>query len=278
MRNGGSSSEGSRPLAEGGAINGSGAAPGNPLSKFQPSTGCGVPLPAEQVPTVPGSRTGYTELEVEQTGATLGANQPDRAGKRQFFLRVPADYDPNRPYRVVYIGQGCGGLRSGNTNTYPLFDEASGGTEQAVYVALSVPDNDANPGCYDNNSGSESQEWEAFDLIHTFVESHYCVDNDRIYVSGYSTGAWLATMWGCYFGGTPSPPLDAPDLVAGRMERRFAPRWAIRGSAAAESARNTRAAPLKSRNGTRSSCARRAASAIPINRSTRSRLLRSSSI
>jgi hypothetical protein len=196
-----------------------------------PSSGCGRALPAEQVPTLTGSRTGYTEWHVTETGATLGAEQPQNAGERQFFVRVPADYDPNRPYRVVYIGQGCGAQQAGKTNTFPLFDELRGGTEQAVYVGLSVPDNAANPGCYDNNTGALSQEWEAFELIHTFVERTYCVDNDRIFVSGYSTGGWLSNMWGCYFGGTPSPPLDEPDVAAGRSERRFAPRWAIRGRA-----------------------------------------------
>jgi len=193
------------------------------------SSGCGKELPMQQVPSIPGSRTGYTEWHVTQTGATLGADEPSLAGDRQFFVRVPFDYDPLRAYRVVYIGQGCGTQHAGKTNTYPLFSEAQGGSEQAVYVGLSVPDNAANPGCYDNNNGPESQEWEAFDLIHTFVEKTYCVDNNRIYVAGYSTGAWVANMWGCYFAGTPSPPLDEPDVSAGRMQRKFAPHWAIRG-------------------------------------------------
>jgi hypothetical protein len=127
---------------------------------------------------------------------------------------------PAKPYRVVYIGQGCGANRAAKNNTYPLFIEAQGGTEQAVYVAVSVPDNDANPGCYDNNSGPQSQEWEAFELMHTLVEGTFCVDNNQIFVTGYSTGGWLANMWGCYFGGVPDPP------------RKFAPNWAIRGHAA----------------------------------------------
>jgi hypothetical protein len=194
-----------------------------------PSSGCGKPLPAQQVATIPGSRTGYTEWFVNQTGATLGADQPTLAGPRQFFVRVPADYDRNRPYRVVYMGSGCGARRAGKTSTYPLFDEVQGGSEQAVYVGMSVPDNDSNPGCYDNNTGELSGEWEAFELMHTLVESTYCVDNRRIYVAGYSTGAWLSNMWGCYFGGTPSPPLDEPDRKANRAQRKFSPRWAIRG-------------------------------------------------
>lgn len=202
--------------------------PSDPNSVW-PSNGCGKPLPAEQVPTIPGSRTGYTEWHVKQTGATLAANNPKNAGDRQFFVRVPADYDPQRPYRVVYVGHGCGTLHGGKTSTDPFFDESRGGSEQAVYVGLSVPDNAANPGCYDNNNGEGSQEWEAFDLIHTFVEQTYCVDNNRIFVTGYSTGGWLSNMWSCYFGGTGA--LDDADVAAGRSERKFAPTWPVRGGA-----------------------------------------------
>lgn len=180
------------------------------------STGCGMPPPAGQVQSIPDSRTGYTEYFVTQTGANLVATNPARAGERQYFVRLPADYDPETAYRIVYVGQGCGALRAGRTNTYALFDSKYGGTDQAIYVGLSVPDNDANPGCYDNNSGPESQEWEAFDLIHTAIEKAFCVDNNRIYVAGYSTGGWLSNMWGCYFGGV-------------KPDRKFAPNWAIRG-------------------------------------------------
>lgn len=215
------------PTEDGGAADAAG--PTDPNSVWR-SSGCGKSLPPEQVETIPGSRTGYTEWHVQQTGATLGANDPNIAGDRQFFVRVPSDYDPSFPYRVVYIGHGCGTIHGGKTSTDPFFDESRGGDEQAVYVGLSVPDNAANPGCYDNNHGEMSQEWEAFDLIHTFVEKTYCVDNNRIFVTGYSTGGWLANMWSCYFGGT-GAPLDAPDVAAGRKQRKFAPKWPVRGGA-----------------------------------------------
>lgn len=236
MASGGSSvipSGGSSSGGSGGVPSSSGAGPGSSmdLDKPWPSSGCGKDPPANQVDTVPGSRTGYTEFEVQQTGATLGADQPTKALPRQYFVRLPFDYDSSKPYRVVYIGQGCGAQRAGKTATYPLFDEDQGGTEQAIYVGVSVPDDSSNPGCFDNNSGPESQEWEAFDLIHTMVESTYCVDNNRIFVAGYSTGGWLANMWGCYFGGTPSPPLDKTPGDMGRAERKFSPKWAMRGRA-----------------------------------------------
>jgi hypothetical protein len=183
------------------------------------SSGCGKALPPTQVPTTPGQRTGYTEFHVQQTGATLAATDLSKAVSRQFFVRVPADYDVNKAYRVVYITQGCGTLNAGRDATYPLFSESLGGTEQAVYVAVSLPPNMPNNTCYDNRAGMSSQEWEAFDLFHNFVESRYCVDNNRIYTAGYSSGGWISNMWGCYLAGIPTPP------------RKFLPKWALRGRA-----------------------------------------------
>jgi hypothetical protein len=119
----------------------------------------------------------------------------------------------------VYLGQGCGGYKVANTSTYPLYKESMGGTEQAIYVAMDIPDDMANQDCYDNRDGLRSQEWEAFQLFQEFVDAHYCVDLNKIYVAGYSTGSWLANMWGCYFSGWPKPP------------RKFAPTYHIRAQA-----------------------------------------------
>jgi poly(3-hydroxybutyrate) depolymerase len=186
--------------------------------------GCGKGLPTDpmQVETEVGKPTGYTQWKVMGTGATISGPQPQKAGPRTFWVRVPIDYDPNKPYRVVYIGQGCGGYKIANTNTLPLFKEALKGSEQAIYVALDIPENNVNMDCYDNRDGKSSQEWEAFELFHKVVDENYCVDNNRVYVSGYSTGGWLANMWGCYFGG-------GIDTTKARL---FAPCYHIRGQAA----------------------------------------------
>jgi hypothetical protein len=122
---------------------------------------------------------------------------------------------------------GCGPFNAANTSSYQLFREALGGTEQAIYVAMDLPTNMANMNCYDNRDGALSQEWEAFELFHSVVDENYCVDNNRIYVAGYSTGGWLANMWGCYFAGDGQNPASTPGVP-----RKFAPRYRIRGQAA----------------------------------------------
>jgi len=183
-----------------------------------PGKGCNKDLPMNQVPTKPGTPTGYTHYSVMGTGATLTGTITTKAGERTFWVRVPADYDSTIPYPVIYIGQGCGGYDSANTSTLPLHKEMLGGTEEAIYVALDIPKDMANMDCYDNRDGKSSQEWEAFELFHNVVDQNYCVDNNRVFVSGYSTGGWLNNMWGCYFAGTLDP----------KMPRRFAPCYHIR--------------------------------------------------
>jgi poly(3-hydroxybutyrate) depolymerase len=167
------------------------------------------------------------------TGATLAGPMPAKAGPRTFWVRVPADYDPRHAYRVVYMGQGCGGLGVANTTTYPLYQEASGGNEEAIYVALDIPTDRANLDCYDTAAGPSSQEWEAFELIHAVVDATYCVDNDQIFVSGYSSGGYVANMWGCYFAGDGAHPWNGVPGGggAGAAPRRFAPRYHVRGQA-----------------------------------------------
>jgi poly(3-hydroxybutyrate) depolymerase len=193
--------------------------------------GCGKPLPAAQPMTVPGTPKGYLQYTVMGTGATLAGPQPQKAAPRTFWVRVPVDYDPNRAYRVVYLGQGCGGYGMANTSTYQLYKESAGGTEQAIYVALDIPTDMANEDCYDNRDGPSSQEWEAFELFHTVVDANYCVDNDNVFVAGYSTGGWLANMWGCYFAGDGAHPANGTPGGAGVSPRRFAPRYHLRGQA-----------------------------------------------
>lgn len=207
------------PTSGAGAAGAAGAASDNQdlppdLSERWPSSGCGKPLPQRAL------ANGYSAWHVAQTGETLAGTDPARQNVRDFLVRAPSDYDSARPYRVVYLLRGgCDSRGDLGDAVYDLANEGRGGDEQAVYVDVAVPQLDQNPHCYDTGTGTGSLEYEAFDRIHTQVESNYCVDNNRIFVAGYSQGGALANMWGCYFSGTPEPP------------RKFSPKWAIRGHA-----------------------------------------------
>jgi poly(3-hydroxybutyrate) depolymerase len=197
-------------------------APGNAPTRG-PGLGCGKAVPDNQVPTVVGSPTGYTHFTVIGTGDNLTPTPlPSRRGPRTFWVRVPANYDANKAYPLIYVGQGCGGYQAANTSTLALYKESLGGNEQAIYVALDIPEDHVNMDCYDNKGGLQAQEWEAFQLFTRFVDSNYCVDTSRIYVAGYSTGGWLSNMWGCYFGSQPDPMFD---------KRKFAPEYHVRAQA-----------------------------------------------
>jgi hypothetical protein len=200
-------------------------------------TGCGKALPANQPTTVPGSPKGYLQYTVMGTGATLAGPHPEKAGPRTFWVRVPADYDPNHAYRVVYLGQGCGPPDSANAVTYHLYAENVGGTEEAIYVAVDIPTDMVDMDCYDDRDGAASQEWEAFELFHEVVDADYCVDNDHVFVAGFSGGAWLANMWGCYFAGDGQHPWNGvpggdEDGGVATGPRQFARKYHLRGQAA----------------------------------------------
>ena len=76
--------------------------------------------------------------------------------------------------------------------------------------------------CYDNRDGLTSQEWEAFGLFMAIVDAQYCVDLNKIYVAGYSTGGWLTRTCGA---------ATSPDLARPAAQVRAA-RYHLRAQAA----------------------------------------------
>jgi hypothetical protein len=200
---------GAAPLAGGGSAPGwpsSGGAAGDEDAPLLDGDGCG---------REPEQALGqWQQYSVPLSGETLGA--PHQHTEREIFVRLPSDYDPSARYRVVYIGVGCGATNT-PTASYPLWDANQGGDPQAIYVAMSLADPPTNNHCYDNLAGVDSIEWESLDHDHAFVSSRFCVDQDKVYTGGFSSGAWLANMYSCYFGGIPDPP------------RKFLPKVALRG-------------------------------------------------
>jgi len=155
------------------------------------SAGCGKPLPA--LITV----NKWSDM----------ADQPARAGfpppimvdgiKRGFYMFVKSGYDPNKPTRVIYEGAGCGDTSDahGGTSGYAYQNVDGSSPEQTIQVGIDYSRGD---NCYDN-SNPNSNDFKFFPILHKFVEDNFCVDLNRQFYSGYSTGAWMGNQFTCAF-------------------------------------------------------------------------------
>jgi poly(3-hydroxybutyrate) depolymerase len=119
--------------------------------------------------------------------------------KRNYFLRLPMNYDPTKAYPVDMAATGCAGNETtGSSGSYTL-PSASGGQPDSIQIGLSyVTSNAANPSCVAfTDDYVDSPEPEYISAVIDDVRAKYCVDNSKIFVNGYSSGAFEAVMSGC---------------------------------------------------------------------------------
>jgi hypothetical protein len=176
-----------------------------------------------------------TAQSVVAFNATPGNNQPV---SRQYYVRLPNNYDSSRPYRVVYLGPGCGPAQDTQTTPKALpmdtDPQSTGATTDAILVQMEQ--GSYNPAAYNpttcrfnNTTGCNAQsaycfdDWAGeagapqvsgipdgvngavamerayFDQLHKTIEANYCVDKNRQFFAGYSSGGWMAHQLGCWF-------------------------------------------------------------------------------
>jgi len=146
------------------------------------TSGCGM---------VPDFATGsYKEYHLSIAGPDLDASNQPKVRDRAYFVRLPPNYDPTVPYRVVYIGPGCGG-----TSGVDVLRFYTASMEDAILVAI-MPLLEFGQ-CFDETMNSV--EYPFFDALHKKIESSFCVDPGRQFYSGFSTGARLGYMLDCAF-------------------------------------------------------------------------------
>jgi pimeloyl-ACP methyl ester carboxylesterase len=181
-----------------------------------------------------------TAQSVVQFNTMPGANQPVA---RQYFVRLPDNYDNTKPYRVIYQGTGCGKRQdddptapkaqpplatdpnSVGARTGAILVQLEQGTYNPATYNQGAPCNPMNmSGCTTNSaycfddwafdnplavmtssipdgppSGAVAMEKGYFAALHTAIENAYCVDKNREFYAGYSSGGWLAQQLGCWF-------------------------------------------------------------------------------
>jgi polyhydroxybutyrate depolymerase len=121
---------------------------------------------------------------VEQMASVPGV------GDRAYYVRLPSGYDPAHQYPLVFQLHGCFSGENRQINNVPV--EGQSGTE-AIHVR-----GKAATDCWDTSATGPDVPY--FDYVLAAVEATYCVDADRRFLSGYSSGAFMAHRLGCIRG------------------------------------------------------------------------------
>jgi len=109
---------------------------------------------------------------------------------RDVFVRFPAGYEPTKRYPVVYQLHGCSSSAQRETNVVPI-EKSSGG--EAILVRGRAAGN-----CWDTADNGPDIPY--FDAMLADVESAFCINTARRFVTGYSSGSFLTHKLACVRG------------------------------------------------------------------------------
>jgi poly(3-hydroxybutyrate) depolymerase len=167
------------------------------------SEGCGMPPPQGD------SSTALVKHDIMVTGVSQAyiAAHPLPASNgaytftaRNYYVRLPQPYDPSKPYRLVFGGTGCGGGATVGQEGGYLSSVAAQRADQIQislsYVPTQGATNATNPGSCFADGSAESPEVPYFDAVLAEVSKRYCFDPSKVTMQGYSSGAWLAYLYG----------------------------------------------------------------------------------
>ncbi|HEY8943846.1 MAG TPA: prolyl oligopeptidase family serine peptidase [Polyangiaceae bacterium] len=168
-----------------GATAGGGASSGAGGSAEGRSAGCGKTSTVTfgQVPGESGQNVGFG------TGGYV------RIGNRGFAMRLPDNYDNNKPYWLIFGFHWNGGnskeVDTGGTNGYNMahFGLQKLSKNGAIFVA---PD-----GLNAGWANSNGQDLKFVDDMVKLIQDNYCVDTTRLYANGFSYGGGMSYAIAC---------------------------------------------------------------------------------
>lgn len=108
---------------------------------------------------------------------------------RRYTIVVPQRYSSTTPYPIVYVLHGHGGSGAQIRSAFDLENKAAG---RAIFV---YPD--AEGGFDLDSTASKNADVALFDATLAITQSKYCVDLHRVFVTGFSNGAYMANQLGC---------------------------------------------------------------------------------
>ena len=123
-------------------------------------------------------------------GAVAGQHVTAYGRDRTYTLVVPEGYAPQTPYPLVFVLHGGGGSAAG-ARTQTDLEKLSGGRAVFVYP-------DAVGGNWDLDApASSNSDVALFDAISLLTYNALCIDSRRVFVTGFSNGAYMANQLAC---------------------------------------------------------------------------------
>jgi formylglycine-generating enzyme required for sulfatase activity len=122
------------------------------------------------------------------------------AERRGWWVLVPSNYDPSKPYTVIYeaASEGDANYFHAGADGYAYQNVDDG---QAILVGLDYDTSSTVPGDYDSRN-PQSNDLAFVPWLMTEIESTFCVDTSREWISNYtSDGPALAQQLDCAFPG-----------------------------------------------------------------------------
>jgi len=114
--------------------------------------------------------------------------------EREYIVKIPSGYDPSHAYRLIftwhYLGGSAAGIAGGFGGGYYGLESRAEGS--AIFVSPEGIDAAwPNTGGRDVAFGRAMVEW---------MRENYCIDNDRIFSTGFSYGGIMSNTVGCQMG------------------------------------------------------------------------------
>jgi poly(3-hydroxybutyrate) depolymerase len=154
-----------------------------------PSAGCGKA----------DGRTTLTAGGMSVSGG-LPSSTRLRLGDREYIIDVPADYDPAHPYRLIFSWHQAYGSANGNAvGQYPANQGPNFNAQNYAYFGLHREATAANdPAIFIAPQGITDFPWDynrdvaLFDDLLELVGSNLCIDESRVFSTGFSFGAMMS--------------------------------------------------------------------------------------
>jgi polyhydroxybutyrate depolymerase len=153
----------------------------------------------------PTGDTGYQIMVTTPVGhPPLVDNTPIPAVMaRGYYIKLPANYDKTKAYRLLYTGPGCGGQPPGGVVDWS--DVMAG---EGIQIGLRIypkvwragAGGTTGPDCFDDKRGPLSVEGAFIEALHAKLKSELCIDENRVFMSGHSSGGWLTNQFGNSYG------------------------------------------------------------------------------